>query len=222
MQVKFEGRLAFPQLFEPKAQKNDDGTTRLIYQATLLIAPDSPAAAAIKAAQRQVAAETWGAAKADEVLQALANKDRVCLHDGAEKALKYEGFSGMLYVSANSKVRPAIVHSHELEMGPDGKPVIGPNGKPRLRAVKEHEGLIFAGCYVIAIIDVYGQKDHPKGGNRINAQLAGIQYVREGDAFGGGRASDASDFDVVAVAPGVNGATSPWPGKTVSAGSDLV
>lgn len=223
MQVKFEGRLAFPQLFEPKAQKNDDGTTRLIYQATLLVAPDSPAAAAIKAAQREVAMapEAWGA-KGEDMLRALASKDRVCLHDGAEKAQKYDGFAGMLYVSANSKVRPAIVHSHELEMGPDGKPVLGPNGKPRLRAVKEHEGLIFAGCYVNGIIDVYAQKEHPKGGNRINAQLAGIQYVREGDAFGGGRSADASDFDVVAVAPGVNGATSPWAGKTASAGSDLV
>lgn len=197
--VMIEGRLAFPQLFVAKEQKNDDGTTRYVFQATVLLDPSGPSVAAVKAAQRQAAIDTWGAAKADEVLNALASKDKVCLHDGAEKALKYEGFGGMLYVSANSKVRPLVLDANK-------SPLTEKDGKP------------YAGCYVKAQIDVYGQKDHPKGGNRINAQLMGVQFVKDGDSFGGGRASNPDDFADVSTTAG---AASPWDGKK-AAGSDLV
>lgn len=199
-QVKIEGRLAFPQLFVAKEQKNDDGTTRLVYQATILITPGSLAEAAVKDAQRHVAVEVWGT-QGEAMLAALAAKDKVALHDGAEKAAKYDGFEGMRYVSANSRVRPTVLDANK-------SPLVEKDGKP------------YAGCYVNAIIEIYGQKDHPKGGNRINAQLMGVQFLRDGDSFGGGRAASADDFDDVSAAPG---SASPWqePQKKV-AGSDLV
>lgn len=196
MKVKFEARLAFPNLFTAREQTNDDGSKRYVYQATLLFAPGSPAHEALKNAQRHVAAEVWGT-KADEMLKALAAKDRVAVHDGAEKATKYDGFEGMLYVSANSYVRPTVLDANKV-------PLVEKDGKP------------YAGCYVIAIVELYGQKDHPKGGNRINAQLQGVQFLRDGDSFGGGRAAGLDEFEDLSTGTG-----SPWDGKR-AAGSDLV
>lgn len=192
MKVKIEGRLAWPQIWEPKPMKNDDGTTRYVFSGTVIFPPGSPAEATVKEAQRAVAEEAWPG-KGLEMLTTLANKDRVCLHDGAEKAIKYDGFEGMMYVSANGKVRPAVRDANAT-------PLVEKDGRP------------YPGCYVILIVDIYAQKDHPKGGNRINAQLMGVQFLRDGDSFGGGKPASDDDFADVSAAAGAN--ADPWRKKT--------
>lgn len=210
MQVKIEnGRLAFLHVFQAQDRIHDDGTKSKSFGLTVLIGPDHPAVALIKAAQRAVALDpsAWGPEKGEEMLRALAAKDRTALHDGAEKAIKYDGFSGMLYISANSKIRPPVFHPNEID----------PTTK-QLRLVREEEGLVYAGCYGNVMVDIYAQKDHPKGGNRINTQLMGLQYVGKGDAFGGGKVADASAFSSIASDTGSN---DPWANKK-TANSDLV
>ncbi|MNP74169.1 hypothetical protein D3C76_1710040 [compost metagenome] len=47
------------------------------------------------------------------------------------------------------------------------------------------------------IVDIWAQDN--SYGKRINAQLQGIQFVKDGEAFsGGGTSADASDFEEIA------------------------
>jgi hypothetical protein len=62
----------------------------------------------------------------------------------------------------------------------------------------EQDGKIYSGCFVTAVIDVFGHY-HKKGGNRVLAQLKGVQYAGPGEAFGGGAPASADDFDEVDV-----------------------
>ena len=79
---------------------------------------------------------------------------------------------------AYNTVRPTVVDR-------DRSPLTAQDGKP------------YSGSYVNVIIDVWAQDN--SYGKRINAQLQGVQFVRDGEAFsGGGTSADASDFDEIA------------------------
>ena len=124
----------------------------------------------------QVAKEKWGT-KADQVFKQMKAGDKLCLHDGDTKA-QYEGFEGMMFVSSRTKTRP-------LTLGG------GPNKKD---PVVESDGVLYSGCYVNAVIELWAQDN--QFGKRINAQLGGVQFYRDGDAFsGGGSAADEDDFE---------------------------
>ena len=43
------------------------------------------------------------------------------------------------------------------------------------------ESTIYRGCYVNALIEVYAMDQY---GDQVNAKLVGIQFRRDGDAFG--------------------------------------
>ena len=63
-------------------------------------------------------------------------------------------------------------------------PLVAADGKP------------YSGCHVNVIIDVWAQDN--QYGKKINAQLQGIQFLRDGEAFsGGGVAADQSDFEEI-------------------------
>lgn len=129
--------------------------------------------AALEAAFETIAKEKWGA-KAPAVLKELKLKDRLALHDGDTKA-NYDGFEGMLFVTTRSKVRPTVIDR-------DRSPLTAADGKP------------YSGCYCNVIIELWAQDN--QYGKRINAQLKGVQFVKDGDAFGGGTpAADADEFD---------------------------
>jgi len=100
------------------------------------------------------------------------------LHDGDAKA-EYEGFEGNKFVSARAKVRPTVFDQQRQELSEaDGKP--------------------YSGCYVNASIELWAQDN--SFGKRINAQLRGVQFLRDGDAFAGGsRPADADEFDEIAA-----------------------
>jgi hypothetical protein len=79
----------------------------------------------------------------------------------------------MLAISAKSTIRPLVIDR-------DRSPLAEEDGKP------------YAGCYVNASVEFFAYEN---SGNGISAQLAGVQFVRDGDAFGGGRAADPDEFD---------------------------
>jgi hypothetical protein len=161
-------RLAFPALFEPSSYGEGDPA----YSATLIMDPQQ--AEVVEKALAAVAREKWGA-KADAQLKALRASGKVCLRDGDEKA-DYDGFEGMMFVAARSKTRPTVV---------DGQ----------RQPITERDGRIYAGCYVNASIEVWAQDN--AYGKRVNATLRGIQFVRDGEAFGGGRPAAADEFDEI-------------------------
>jgi hypothetical protein len=162
-------RLAFPNLFAPRPG-TDGGKAK--YGALFILEPGNPAIKQLNAMFAAVATEKWGA-KADAILKGLKAQDRLCLHDGATKA-QYAGFEGNVFVSANSDLKPTVLDKDRSALGSgDGKP--------------------YAGSYVNASIEVWAQ-DSQQFGKRLNAQLRGVQFVKDGDAFGAGTVASEDEF----------------------------
>lgn len=160
-------RLSFPNLFIPQSVQGSEPK----FNASFLIEPDSENVAAIEAAIEAVAKEKWGA-KADAVLKQLRAGNKTCLHDGDTK--DYEGYAGMLYISASGGTRPLIMDKDKTTLdSADGKP--------------------YAGCYVNASLDIWPQDN--QYGKRINAGLRGVQFMRDGDAFAAGGVASEDEFD---------------------------
>lgn len=163
-------RLAFPALFTAKTMQNSDSAK---FGASLIVAADDKQIKTINEVIETVAKEKWGA-KAADVLKQLRASDKVCLHNGDVKAA-YDGFAGNFFISATNSVRPLVVDK-------DKSPLTEADGKP------------YSGCYVNAVLEIWAQDN--QFGKRINATLMGVQFVKDGEAFGGGgRPADVSDFD---------------------------
>lgn len=162
-------RLAFPALFEAKTV-NGEGDPA--FSAVFLLDADDPQVAEINQALVAVAKEKWGQ-KADAILKQLRAAGKVALRDGDEKA-QYDGFEGNFYLSARMSTRPTVVDR-------DRTPLVAADGRP------------YAGCYVVASVELWAQDNGY--GKRINAGLRGVQFLRDGDAFGGLRPATPDEFD---------------------------
>lgn len=173
-------RLAFPNLWEPTTVAGE-GKPR--YGAALLIPPDHPQMATIKAKIEAVAKEKWKD-KAVAALAGLYKTDKVALHDGDTKP-QYDGFAGMMFVSANSQetAPPTVVDQARNPLGPK-------SGKP------------YAGCYVNASLEFWAQDN--QYGKRINCTLRGVQFYKDGDSFSAGRPADADEFAEVTEGAGAD------------------
>lgn len=189
MQVHLKNvRLAFAAVHEPREQLNGGHK----YEANLLFA-DPENIAAVKQAMLAVATEMWKD-KAKAVLSSL-EKSRSCFRDGNKNTNSdgevYNGFAGQQYVVAKSKTRPTVIDQRRT-------PLVAADGKP------------YNGCYVNAIIDVYATAKREAGGNGVFAELKGIQFWKDGDAFGGASTPvSAEAFDIAeddtATASGAGG-----------------
>lgn len=155
-----------------------DDPTKPNFGTHLLFPETHPAYLLVKNAQRKAAEAFWGA-EANDVMTQLANKDRLALHNGSISKPGQDAYKGMFYVSANSgKKRFTIVDA-------DRSPLVEASGRP------------YSGCYVNAIIQIWCQAN--KWGKGINAQICGVQFLRHGEAFGGGRVATPDEFQVVAA-----------------------
>lgn len=141
---------------------------------TWLLAPDHPQLPEINAAILAVAKEKWGA-KGQAVFDELKKKDKLALHDGDTKS-DYDGFAGNWFIASRSKVRPTVVDR-------DRSPLVEADGRP------------YSGCYCNVIVEFWAQDN--AYGKRVNAQLRGVQFNRDGDAFSAGRPADADEFEDV-------------------------
>lgn len=164
-------RAAFLQVFNP-SQVNGEG--KPAFSGTFLLAPGHPAILQVQNAITKVATAKWND-KAAEILGILIASDKVCLHNGDSKA-NYDGFAGNMFVSARSPSRPLIIaQDRSILVEADGKP--------------------YSGCFVNAQIALWAQDNG--FGKRVNAQLRGVQFLSDGDAFGGGAVAQADEFDVI-------------------------
>ena len=163
-------RLSFPSLFQATSFQPDQPKR---FQATFIIPKDSPNVKKIQAEIERVATEKWGP-KAKSILAQLRAQNRLCLRDGAEKA-GMDGFGEDVYfISASSDKRPGV---YDRDRTP----------------LSQEDGRIYAGCWVNGVIEIWAQDN--QYGKRINAQLRGVQFVRDDEAFGGGGApATADDF----------------------------
>ena len=178
-------RLSFASIFNPTSFSQGDPE---YYKATFLLEPEANAEviAEIRKAANTIHKAQWpDGARLKGKCFGLADED--------DKT--YDGWEGMFYVSASRRVaegRPTIVDR-------DRTPLSEPDGKP------------YPGCYVNATVTLWTQDN--QYGKRINANLRGIQFVRDGDSFGGGSSVRADDeFDIVeeAVGAGANEESDPF------------
>lgn len=99
-------------------------------------------------------------------------KDKICIKDGDE--IEYDGYAGMWAVKASNSKRVTIINRDKTP-------------------IAESDDIIYAGCYVNAIIEPWSQDN--KFGKRINANLLGVQFVKDGEPFGSGPVDVSDEFD---------------------------
>ena len=217
-------RLAFPQIWEPVKM---DEKSEAACSASLLMDPSKDAALINTAVEciKAVAAEKWQS-QAQVMMTQLQAKGDICLRDGNTKA-EYDGFPGMVYISARNSARPTVLAAQQF----NGKPIFVDKASNAYQL--NEQGMLvridnlpfvvkapYAGCYVNVSLDVWAQAN--QFGKRINAKLLGIQFARDGDPFSGGAGFDASDFGYTeAAAGGAFGSfgAAPPPAPAASTGS---
>lgn len=169
-----EVRLAFPHLFVPQESTTGDGAPK--YNGAFIIEPGSANAKAMAAAVRQVAKDKW-ADKAQALFAELVKKDKVCYRESEKtnpSGEVYDGFEGCYYVQASDAAKPTVVDRDRTQLD-------STSGRP------------YAGCYVNVVLDIWPQDN--KYGKRINAALKAVQFVKDGDAFGGSAPVAPDVFD---------------------------
>lgn len=158
-------RLSFPSLFKKSVFEGKEGK----YEATLLFPKTDE-----KTYKKVMAA--IDECKATAKIKVAASK--LCIQDGDEiyDEKEYDGYQGMWAVKAANSKRPTLI-----------------TGKKE--PIHEEDEILYAGCYVNAIIDPWAQDN--QWGKRINANLLGIQFVKDGEPFGDAVTADVDDFDEV-------------------------
>lgn len=169
-------RISFCQsLFTPE-QYQGKGTFR--HSSTFLVVPGSDNDKAILKAIEDTAAEKWGK-RAKAVLEGMrGNSNKFCYQKGDSK--EYEGYRGMMTITGHrseSDGRPLVVDQKK-------NPLVLADGKP------------YGGCYVNASIDIYAQDGEHQG---MRCGLVAVQFVRDGDSFGGARKSSGDEFEELEV-----------------------
>lgn len=179
--VAHPNRLAFAQhLFEAGTV---GGEGEPAYSATAIFGKDHPVNKQLLAAEEQVAKEKWGA-KADGILKSIRAAGKGVVKDGDSKA-EYAGFEGNSFVSTRTTKRPTVINK-------DRSPLTAA------------DGVIYSGCHANVLIEVWAQDN--SYGKRINAQLLGVQFSRDGDSFGGGATpAKPDDFADLSVDEGSGG-----------------
>jgi outer membrane protein assembly factor BamB len=178
-------RVAFWNGYTPKIVGKDSKEPR--YSAAFPIKPASENYKAIKTAIDTVAKEKWEK-KAGNILVELAKVGKICFHEGElanSEGEVYEGFEGMYALNAGQSEKK-------------GRPlIIGPrrDANGQFEILTEADGKPYSGCYVNAKIDIWAQDN--SYGRRVNAQLKTVQFVRDGDAFGGGAPATSDGFEEV-------------------------
>ncbi len=161
-------RISFPDLFEAKSF---DGKQEAKYGAQFLIEKEGESYDKIVKAMQEAAKEKWGK-QWEKALASLNKADKTFLNDGDDK--DYDGYADRYYVSAKSKTRPTVIDS-------DKTPLDSSDGKP------------YSGCYVNAALEVWAQDN--QWGKRVNCTLRGVQFVKDGDPFGGSSPAGVDEFD---------------------------
>lgn len=155
-------RLSFPHLDQPHSVRG--GAPR--WGANFIMTPDDH-----RALLRKLEAMIDEVATEGKI---RLKGDNTCLRDGDDNTNQdgeiYQGYEGNKYIAANAneKRRPKLYTRR---------------GKQTLDA-----DIFYGGCYVNAWIDIWPQND--SAGKRVNAALVGVQFVEDGESFGGAAPMD--------------------------------
>jgi len=100
-------------------------------------------------------------------------EDKICLKDGDD--IDYDGYAGKMSIKASNNKRPKVLDRDKTQL-------------------TEDDNRIYAGCYVNAVIELWAQNN--QWGKRINANLLGVQFFKDGEPFSDGAVAADDDFDV--------------------------
>ena len=104
---------------------------------------------------------------------AKINADKLCIKDGDES--EYDGCANMWMVKASNSKRPTVIDRDKTPL-------------------TEDDEKLYAGCIVNGIIDLWFQNN--SYGKRVNANLLGVQFVKDGTPLGdGAKVASADEFD---------------------------
>ena len=178
----FLDNLYTPEVGDVRVKGKHKGKTPYRWSGNFLIPKtNTTLIAAIKAAMTEARDQEWP--NDPPKLKA----DKMCLQDGDD--VEYAGYAGNYYLSAS---RTAYGSGEQPAKRPYR--IIGRN------KVKREDGSmgfpdsseVYSGCFLNAIVHIWAQDD-PDYGKRINASIGGIQFWRDGDAFGGGKKVDVDN-----------------------------
>jgi len=159
-QIKLDNvRLSFPDIWKAK-QVQKDSEPKFGAQFLLDKKEHAELIKSVKQVLWKAAVDHFGKDEAKK----LYDKDKLhlCLHEGSDK--EYDGYDDSnMYISSSSSKRPLIVDR-------DKTPLAEEDRRP------------YAGCYVNAIVRIWVQDNN--FGKRVNAELMGVQFNRDGEAFG--------------------------------------
>jgi hypothetical protein len=144
------------------------------YSGTYLLPPDHPQLPELKKICVELCNEKWGK-RGPAIYKAIQMTGKIFLRDGNTKP-DYDGFPGNWFISARSKVMPSYF---------DGQK----------QPLTEQQGVLYSGCYVNVSLEMFA---YDKGNNGLGARQRGVQFLRKGEAFGGGGPpADESEFDEI-------------------------
>jgi hypothetical protein len=108
----------------------------------------------------------------DAKLTGKIKSDKICL----KKDESDHNNTGGWVVKATNKTRPTVVNTD-------------------ISPLTEDDNKIYGGCYVNVKIGFWVQNN--AYGKRVNANLLGVQFAKDGKAFGEKKVASASDFDAI-------------------------
>ena len=165
-------RLSFPNLIEPKGFQGGPAT----YNGDLILAPHDSGFQEFMKVVGQLAQEKWKE-HAGAVLQMIQNDRKLrCFGSGAEKIDKktfkpYDGYDGMVYISAINKTRPQFFNAQGAVIDPTNS-----------MALQQEARKMYGGCRVNAAIKPWLQDN--QFGRGVRCELVAIQFAKDDTPFG--------------------------------------
>lgn len=197
--LMIEGVLSYPQQLWEAGQY--DGAGAFYWSSTCILNPNIPAQAKciaeLEEAEKAEFRAVWEKGKSpkpdfEKAFAARSESERT-VRDGDLKGGEYEGCK---YVAARATVgkqaKPVVLDRQARAVTADGM-LIGPDGQPTKMAAA---GVPYAGAICVFQVELWAQYDGKY--KRNNTTLMGVQFKKDGEAFGGGRPADMSKFQALA------------------------
>lgn len=168
--------LRWENIFEPKRYQ-DKPENKPRYQATIRTPLDGPQAKQVLDAALAACEEAYPG-KGEQMLGTFTSKGDLpylTVPRTNKDGDVYEDTEGCLTLAMANGIRPRV------------------RDRDGVTDLLQADGRPYAGCEVHVITDVYVDKRY----NRVNATLMGVQFVADGEAFGGSRVAGEDDFVAV-------------------------
>ena len=139
------------------------------YKIHLLVKKGSEYDKAIRAKIDEVSKAAWGA-KAPTILKSIVGNNMKYVYQPGE----LKGYDDdVMYLSCSNKKQPRRITKDKR---------VVPNGE---------KSDIYSGCYVDALVSIFAT-----GSQGIAAEISGVMFVDDGEAFCGGYVASAEDFGI--------------------------